>query len=151
MSEFFSPPVKSRQKVANVTTHSAMLTSKKNSIAKQVNVKSVLSSLETPPPDVESIVKSKKFSLVPFAKEQSSVKESSNLQRVDEDLEKDKPASEADNDDDDEDDYEDDNDFEPFETSKKDFYNVESMESKTHRTESEAKSAEVPERQTPEQ
>lgn len=68
MSEFFSPPVRSRQKAANVTTHSAMLTIKKSSIPKQVGIKSVLSSLE-PPATEESNVKSKKFSLVPFARE----------------------------------------------------------------------------------
>lgn len=38
----------------------------------------------------------------------------------------------------DDDSYEDDNDFEPFETSKKDFYQENSIESKTQRTESEA-------------
>ena len=34
--------------------------------------------------------------------------------------------------DEEDDDYEDDNDFEPFETSKKDFYQNESQDSKTH-------------------
>lgn len=42
--------------------------------------------------------------------------------------------------------YDDDNDFEPFETSKKDFYNGESVDAKTNRTASDAKSVEVVER-----
>ena len=55
-----------------------------------------------------------------------------------------------DEDDDDDDDYEDDNDFEPFETSKKDLYQADSQESKTQKTESEAKSLrDQPSRQTP--
>ena len=43
---------------------------------------------------------------------------------------KDKKDSSVDEDEED-DDYEDDNDFEPFETSKKDFYQNESLDSKT--------------------
>ena len=120
-----------------------MLNIKKNSISKPITVKSVLSSLE--PPDADSVVKSKKFSLVPFARGKSSMQDSnsnSNPVEIKESIDGNrvnlvnkptKPADAAVSDGDD--DYEDDNDFEPFETSKKDFYTGDSQ---THRTESDS-------------
>ena len=41
------------------------------------------------------------------------------------------PKDSSVDDDEEDDDYEDDNDFEPFETSKKDFYQNDSLDSKT--------------------
>ena len=110
------------------------------------------------PSSGDSEALTRKFSLVPFAKEKTiktSSENVSNMQKIQETPEENKSAPRKiakettftpvnDKVDDDEDDYEDDNDFEPFETSKKDFYPPESNSSEAKYT-----SAEETERRTP--